>query len=109
MKSKLKKFFHLKSFINKKLKLLVMTLAVMPSLAMADPSGSNALSSVLSGLIKLLQSTPARLLFVVAIIGIGYGTLALGKIPKERAVAIIIGIGIVFGASYIAQQMGMTG
>ena len=65
------------------------------------------MSSVLSGLIDLLTSTPARLMFVVAIIGVGYGTLALGKIPKEKAVAIVIGIGIVFSASFIAQKMGL--
>jgi type IV secretory pathway VirB2 component (pilin) len=78
----------------------------LPSLASAD-NGSDMLSSVLSGLISLLTSTPARLMFVIAIIGVGYGTLALGKIPKEKAVAIVVGVGIVFSASYIAQKMGL--
>jgi type IV secretory pathway VirB2 component (pilin) len=66
------------------------------------------LSSVLTSLIKLLTSTPARLLFVLSIIGIGYGTLALGRIPKEKAVAAVVGIGIVFSASYIAQKLGLS-
>ena len=78
-----------------------------PTLALADNGSGDMISSVLSGLIGVLTSTPARLMFVVAIIGVGYGTLALGKIPKERAVAIVIGIGIVFSASFIAQKMGL--
>lgn len=69
---------------------------------------SDMLSSVLSGLISMLTSTPAKLMFVLSIIGVGYGTLALGQIPKERAVTIVIGIGIIFSASYIAQKMGLA-
>ncbi len=70
---------------------------------------TDVISSVLSGLIDILTSTPARLVFVLAIIGIGYGTLALGKVPKQRAIATVIGIGIVFSASYLAQKMGLGG
>lgn len=86
----------------------VITLIFSPSLAFAD-SGQDTLSNVLNGLISLLTSTPARLIFVISIIGVGYGTLALGKIPKEKAVAIVVGVGIVFSASYIAQKMGLGG
>lgn len=95
----------LKNFIKKRLP--VLALVFSPSLALADTGGGDMISSVLSGLISVLTSTPARLMFVVAIIGVGYGTLALGKIPKEKAVAIVIGIGIVFSASFIAQKMGL--
>jgi len=89
-----------------RIRCLAFTLWLSPTLALAS-STDNMLTSVLSGLIGILTSTPARLMFVVAIIGVGYGTLALGKIPKERAVAIVIGIGIVFSASFIAQKMGL--
>ncbi len=97
--------------LTKKLikQLPVFLLACSPSLALAYDGSSDVISSVLRGLIELLASTPARLMFVVAIIGVGYGTLALGKIPKERAVSIVVGIGIVFSASYIAQKMGLGG
>ena len=86
-----------------------LALAFAPTLALASNGNGDMISNVLSGLIDLLTSTPARLVFVVAIIGVGYGTLALGKIPKEKAVAIVIGIGIVFSASFIAQKMGLAG
>ena len=81
-------------------------LLLTPTVAFAN-TGHDTLTSVLNGLISLLTSTPARLMFVLAIIGVGYGTLALGKIPKEKAIAIVIGIGIVFSASFIAQKMGI--
>jgi len=90
-----------------KKRLPMVALIFSPSLAVADNGNGDMLSTVLSGLISVLTSTPARLMFVVAIIGVGYGTLALGKIPKEKAVAIVIGIGIVFSASFIAQKMGL--
>lgn len=77
-----------------------------PTLVFAGSTGGDAISQGLSGLIGFLQSTPARLLFVLAIIGIGYSTLHLGKLPKNQAVAYVIGIGLVFGASYVAQQIG---
>jgi len=99
MKIKLKKTF--------KSRFYVLLFALSPSITFADNGSSDMLSSVLSGLIGVLTSTPARLMFVVSIIGVGYGTLALGKIPKEKAVAIVIGVGIVFSASFIAQKMGL--
>lgn len=88
--------------------LLMLGLLFLPTFALAS-TGTDKISSVLSGLIDLLTSTPARLIFTVAIIGIGYGTLALGKIPKEKAIATVLGIGIVFSAAFIAQKMGMSG
>ncbi len=86
--------------------ILFILMSSAPLATFAD-SGQDMLSGVLGGLINLLTATPARLMSVAAIIGVGYGTLALGKIPKEKAMTIAIGIGIVFSASYIAQRMGL--
>ena len=99
MKNKYKKWF--KNFCG-------VVFLLSPSLAFAD-SGQDTLSNVLNGLISLLTSTPARLIFVISIIGVGYGTLALGKIPKEKAVAIVVGVGIVFSASKKKKKMGLGG
>jgi type IV secretory pathway VirB2 component (pilin) len=90
-----------------KSRICLLMLFAFPSLALAD-EGQDKLSSVLSGLIGILTSTPARLMFVVAIIGVGYGTLAIGRIPKEKSIAIVIGVGIVFSASYIAKKLGLS-
>lgn len=88
---------------------LITSLSLFPTLTLAAASdiGSDKISTVLGGLVNLLTSTPAKVLFVLSIIGIGYGWLHLGKIPKEQAIASIIGIGIVFSAGYIAQQCGL--
>ena len=93
-----------KRFLKRRLSILF--LAFSPSLAFAG-TGEDRISSVLSGLIGLLTSTPARLIFVIAIMRVGYLTMRLGKIPKEVAISIVLGIGIVFSAAYIAQKMGL--
>jgi len=78
-----------------------------PSVAMAADS-SFRLETILQSLIELLNSDIARTLFVLSIIGVGYGCLYLGRIPKSRAMGAILGIGIVFSATYIAQQLGVN-
>ena len=68
---------------------------------------SDKLTSILNSLVDLVTSTPAKILFVLSIIGVGYSTLALGKMNKGRAIGIVMGIGIVFSSGYIAQQLGL--
>ncbi len=67
------------------------------------------LASILQGLITLLSSDVARLIFVVSIIGVGFAWLSKGMMPKGAAIGAIIGIGIVFSAPWIAQQLGIGG
>jgi type IV secretory pathway VirB2 component (pilin) len=71
--------------------------------------GGDKLASILQALITLLSSDVARLLFVAAIIGVGYAWLYAGRMPKGAAISAIIGIGIVFSAPWIAQQLGIGG
>lgn len=87
---------------------IVKIFCLLPKVASASEIDSDHISTVLQGLIHLLTSTPAKLLFVVSIIGVGYATLYLGQLPKERALAVVVGIGIIFSASYIAQQLGFA-
>jgi type IV secretory pathway VirB2 component (pilin) len=68
---------------------------------------SDMISSVLNSLVDLVTSTPAKILFVLAIIGVGYGTLVLGRIERSRAIGIILGVGIIFSSGYIANQLGL--
>ena len=88
-------------------RLWALLLAATPTLSFAYSSGGDTLSSILNGLISLLTSGWARLIFIIAVIGVGYATLVMGKLPKGKAASIVIGIGIVFGAAYIAQQLGV--
>lgn len=83
-------------------------LLILPSLACAAMDQGDMLTTVLNGLVNLLTSTPARLMAVLAIIGIGYSTIALGTIPKSRAITTVVGLGLVFGASFILQNLGLN-
>ena len=75
-------------------------------MALANSDGFQ-LANILQALIQLLNSDIARIIFVLSIIGVGYGWLYMGRIPHGRAIGAIVGIGIVFSASYIAQQLGI--
>ena len=105
IKNRLKKFDHLK------VTLWLLAISVLtPAPAFADTAGTNKLLTILQATVQYLSTSKfIRCLFVLGIIGIGYGWLALGRIPKGRAVGAILGIGIVFSASYIANQLGVTG
>jgi len=81
---------------------------LLPNAVFASTS-SDQITPILNGVIQLLSSGIARLIFVLAIVGVGYGWLYLGRLPKERAIAAIVGIGIVFSATWIAQQLGVGG
>ena len=76
-------------------------------LAFSNDIDSDKITSILNALVDLATSTPAKILFILAIIGVGYSTLALGRLNKSRALAIVIGVGIVFSSGYLAQQMGL--
>lgn len=91
-------------------------LVFFPSLAFAGINfggigslfgGGDAISAGLDGLINLLTSKWAKLFFILSVVGVGYATVGLGKIPKQRAIAIVIGMGMVFSPAFIAKQMGM--
>lgn len=86
---------------------ILLCTALFPTLALADSSGFR-LVGILQGLINLLNSGIARSVFILAIVGIGYSWLYLGQLPKARALGAIVGIGIVFSAGYIAQQLGVS-
>jgi len=83
-------------------------LAMTPAWA-ADTVGTTKIDTVLQALLDYLTSTPARLLAVLSIVGVGYATLYLGRMPKQRAVAVVVGIGIIFGAAALSQMLGLGG
>lgn len=96
----------IKRFKFKKTRLFSLFLSFSPALALAD-TNTDTLKTVLSGLVELLTSDIAKIIFVLSIVGVGYGWLYLGQIPKGRAIGAIVGIGIIFSAGWIAQQLGV--
>lgn len=103
-----KKIYHLQNYFKKTFNPIITSsivgIILFPALAYAD-NGGFQLTTILQQFISLLNSDIARLLFVIAIIGVGYGWLYMGRIPKSRALGAIIGIGIVFSASYLGQRL----
>ncbi len=68
---------------------------------------STKIDTVLQALLDYLTSTPARIIAVLAIVGVGYATLHLGRIQKQRAIAVVVGIGIIFGGAAVLQMLGI--
>ena len=84
----------------------------MPSISLASGFGgdnSDMLTTLFDGLIQLLSGNYARLIMVVAIIGVGYLWIWKGSIPAGRAISTIIGIGLVFSAGFICSSLGIGG
>ena len=93
--------------MSKSIKLIpFLLLTLSPTIAFADVSEFQVVS-ILQGLVSLLNADVARVIFILSIVGVGYGWLYLGRIPKGRAIGAMIGIGIVFSASWIAGQLGV--
>ena len=86
---------------------LLSIVMLFPSLALSWDD-STSLDDVLQSLLSYLTSTPARILALLAIVGVGYGTLYLGRLPKERALAVVIGMGIIFGGAAIMRKLGLS-
>ena len=77
--------------------------------AFAYSGQSTKIDTVLQALLGYLTSTPARILAVLAIVSVGYSTLHLGRMPKQRAIAVVIGIGIIFGGAALLGMLGLGG
>jgi type IV secretory pathway VirB2 component (pilin) len=90
----------------------ILILLFSPTLVLADDIGglnSDMLASILQSLITLLTSTYARLFMVIAIVAVGYLWMWKGSIPSGRAISTLIGIGIVFSASFLCTTLGIPG
>lgn len=84
-------------------------LLFISSQAFAYNGQSTKIDSVLQALLDYLTSTPARIIAVLAIVGVGYATLHLGRMPKQRAISVVVGIGIIFGGAALLQMLGLGG
>ncbi len=83
-------------------------LCFIPIQALANNLQGFAISTILTRLIDLLNHELTRLCFVLALIAVGYGWLYLGRIPKEKAIGAIIGVGLIASSSYIAKWLGVA-
>jgi type IV secretory pathway VirB2 component (pilin) len=69
---------------------------------------STKIDKVLQALLDYLTSSPARIIAVLAIVSVGYATLHLGRLQKQKAISVVVGIGIIFGGAAVMQMLTGT-
>ena len=91
----------------KKISLFIVGLLPLPAFASGygDDSSGFMVVTILQNLCSLLQSDVARVLFILGIIGVGYYTFADPMIGKKKGICVLVGIGIVFSATYIGNKL----
>ena len=68
---------------------------LLPSWAFAD------VTETLTNFLSYLTGTWGKIVAAIAIVGIGYACFFLGKVHKGYVVAVVVGIGLVFGAQEV--------
>ena len=67
------------------------------------------LSSTLTNFLSYLTGTMGKTVASIAVVGVGFGCFGLGRIPKATVVAVVIGVGLIFGASALIATLQGTG
>jgi type IV secretory pathway VirB2 component (pilin) len=68
-------------------------------------AASADLESTLTAFSTLLTGTIGKTVAGIALVGVGFGCFGLGKIPKSYLIAVVVGIGIVFGAAALVNTL----
>lgn len=79
---------------------LMVYLCFFPMIARAD------VVDTLNNFLGYLTGGVGKAIAGLAIVGIGFGCFGLGKIPKGYVIAVVVGVGIVFGAKAILNMLG---
>lgn len=93
---------------NKHKKLLLSSLMLfMTFLALVEPSFAQDFGKVqtaLDKIVELMTGTIARSIAIIAVAGVGIGWIA-GYIEMRKAFFVVVGIGIIFGATQIVDML----
>lgn len=81
---------------------LVIWLCCVPMLGLAD----GGLAETLHGFLGYLTGDVGKAVSTVAIVGVGFLCFGMGRVPKETVIAVVIGVGIIFGADAIMSALG---
>lgn len=79
----------------------------LSSSAWAKSTNSNQIEGVLRAVTDLITSGVGTGLCTLAIIGVGFSWVKLGKLEKEQAISVILGIGVIYSAAYISTKLGV--
>lgn len=75
-------------------------LSLLPTLALAD------LTDTLNNFLGYLTGDVGKAVAAIAIVGVGFGCFGMGKIPKGYVIAVVVGVGIIFGAKALLGVLG---
>ena len=79
---------------------LLLYLACLPMMAHAE------ITDTLNNFLGYLTGDVGKAVAGLAIVGVGFGCFGLGKIPKGYVIAVVVGVGIIFGAKTILTMLG---
>lgn len=84
-----------------------MAFLVLPGAAFAYGDSGFWLLNMLQDLLTLLSTKIVQVVFCLGIVGVGYNWLWTHKIPKEKAIGTMCGIGLILSAPYLARKFGI--
>lgn len=93
-------------FVLKRLTLTAPTITVMFVLALSEPAFAQAggIESVLQNIVELMTGNVAKLLAIIAVIIVGIAWM-FGYLDLRKAAFVVLGMGIIFGASEIVNAI----
>ncbi len=74
-------------------------LAAFPTLACAD------VSRTLNNFLSYLTGDVGKVVACLAIVSVGFACFALGKLPKSYVIAVVVGIGLIFGSAALVNTL----
>jgi TrbC/VIRB2 family pilin len=85
---------HRWGFVN-----LGVYLALLPLFACAD------VVSTLNDFLLYLTGPLGKVVATLAIVGVGFACFVMGRLPKSAVLAVVVGIGLIFGASAMLSML----
>ena len=77
-------------------------ITALPMVARAD------VIDVLNNFFGYLTGGVGKAVAALAIVAVGFGCFAMGKIPKGYVIAVVLGVGIIFGAKALLSMLGTS-
>ena len=78
---------------------LIMVIAFFPTLACAD------VATTLNNFLTYLTGDVGKVVSCLAIVSVGFACFVLGKLPKSYVIAVVVGIGLIFGSSALVNTL----
>jgi type IV secretory pathway VirB2 component (pilin) len=91
-------FFVRKDFFRG-LQYYVVVFGLFPQIASAD------VVSTLQNFLDYLTGPLGKVIAALSIVSMGFACFVLGKLPKSYVIAVVVGIGLIFGSSALVNTL----